>query len=138
MIERPRLAREWKPIFSSAILYFEESFGYLNVRGSVLSHCTELDEVCLRAGLLHRPYQIESSDDVILLRERGMLPVDHAIGSRRLLAQMYDRVRLRFSQDGQRILILPEVTVEELDAKTKQVSRNFESPAHIWYWNSAP
>src|SRR2546430_17453552 len=97
MIEGSGLPRERKFILPSAIFYIKKSFGYLHVRSPILTHRPKLNKMGMWGGLLHRPYQIESSDDVILLCERGVLPINHAIRGRWLFAEMNDRIWLRLS-----------------------------------------
>src|SRR5439155_23301414 len=97
MIEGSRLPSERKSILPSPIFYLKKSFGYLHVRSPILTHRPKLNKMRMWGGFLHCPYQIKSSDDVILLRERGMLPINHAIGGRWLFTQMNDRIWLRFS-----------------------------------------
>ena len=101
VIERSTLLRIWKLVLASVVLNLDVPLLDVNVRGPVLSHCPELDQVAVRRQLLDGVQHVQRADNVILLRVDGPRPINHGVRRRALLSKVDDGLRL---EGGERLL----------------------------------
>ena len=71
------LAGERQPVASSPELDLEEALRHIDVRGAVLPHGSELDQVRLRYRVAHGEEEVCCARQIVPLNEEGVLYVHH-------------------------------------------------------------
>ena len=79
MVEGARLLRERQRVGATLMGDLEKAFLDVDVRRSVLTHGSELDEVNRRVGSGDRVQDIERSNHVVDLRVHGVVAIDHRV-----------------------------------------------------------
>jgi hypothetical protein len=120
VIERTGLLRERKHILPAIVRDLDKALFDIDVRGPVLPHGAELNEMRLRAEFLHCVEQVQRTDHVVGLGENGMLAVDHRIRGAALLAEMNDRIGSEPGHDVRQEIIVLDVSNVDFDLATGQ------------------
>ena len=94
----------------------------VNVRGSVLSHRPELDQMAIGLDLLDRKQHVDGADDVVGLCVDGALAVNHGVGSAALLAKVDDRVGIELAERLSEELEVADVAHFEVDVLPRDLS----------------
>ena len=106
VIKRAGLFRVGKNVAAPVVLDGDVALFNINIRRAVFAHRTQLDQVTLRLEFLECEEQVEGAHNVVHLREDGVFPVDHRVGSGALLGKMDDGVGLeRFDRGREKVVI---------------------------------
>jgi hypothetical protein len=124
------LARERQRVGPAPILDGEEAFGNVQVGRAVLAHGAELHQVGLRTRLPHGEQDVQRGLNVVDLREDRVLHVHHAVGGRRLLAQVDEGLRLERAQHVEDEVVVAEVAAAEIQALTETVVEGLQPLGH--------
>ena len=92
VVERARHLRERKRVPAALVLDLDEPLLDVDVRGPVLTHGAELDQVTVGHLVADREQQLEGSDHVRVLGLDGGRAGLHRVGRRGLLAVVDDRL----------------------------------------------
>ncbi len=87
----------------------------INIGRAVFTHRAQLDQVTLRLEFLEREEHVEGADNVVHLREDGVFPVDHRVGSGALLGKMDDSVGLKHLDGRREKIVIGHVAGERFD-----------------------
>src|SRR6516165_9959941 len=99
MIKAARLPWERYTVAPAAKFDFKESFGDVQVRGSILAHGSQLEQVGLRSYVANCKEQVERADDIVGLHEVRVMHIHHRVRRRGTFANMYCGVRLKLSKN---------------------------------------
>ena len=73
VIERAGLLGEWQRVAAAIVVDGDEAFFDVDIRGAVFAHRAKFYDVTIRSQFADGEEQIQSTDDVIHLREYGVL-----------------------------------------------------------------
>ncbi len=127
VIERRRLLGKRQHILAPVVLDFDVAFLDVDIRGAVLAHGSEFDQMAVGPQLADREEQIQSADDVVDLSGNRMLAVDHRIRRGPLLGEMDHCVGLTGFDRGSEEVVIGHVADQQLDILAGEIAPGLET-----------
>src|SRR5713226_8281515 len=121
VIEGSGLLRERQHVLAAVVFDGDVALLDVDVRRAVLAHGPQFDEVPIRQEFADGEKDVQCSDDVVDLREDGVLAVNHRVGSRALFREVDHRFRLEGLERGSEKVVVGNVADEQFDGFAGQV-----------------
>ncbi len=122
VVHRAGQLRERQGVRAPVVLDLEVALLDVDVRRAVLAHRAELDQVRVGGDLGHRVQDVQRVDDVVRLREHGVLPVDHRVRGARHLAVVDDRLGPELAEQALDDAPVGQVALGDADLQTRDLS----------------
>jgi hypothetical protein len=113
VIDRARLLRERQRVAPAPVLDLDEALLDVDVRGPVLPHRPQLDQVAAWDPVANREQHVERAEDVVALGRDSVAPRTHRQRRRRLLPVVDDRLGAKlFEQAVDQLAVLGRADLE--------------------------